>query len=183
MTGVALVAGAFVAMEAVSYLTHRFVMHGVGMVWHRSHHVPTGRRFERNDLFPLCFSAVGVGVFALATMGPAGSPLFAVGVGITAYGAVYLLVHEVYIHERPPVRLPRVAYLEWLREAHRVHHRFGGEPYGMLLPVVSRELRSRAAAGGGVDPLARDPRAGRSDGGDDVRAVRRRSTRVARMRL
>jgi len=186
VTALVLSAGAFVAMEAVSYLAHRFVMHGVGMVWHRSHHVPTGGRFERNDLFPLCFSVVGVAVFAVATTGPAVAPLFWVGVGITAYGALYLFVHEVYIHERLPVRLPRLAYLAWLREAHRVHHRFGGEPYGMLLPVVSRELRSRAAAGGGIDPLARDPRTGRSPGavgGGDVRAARRRSTRDARMRL
>lgn len=189
MTALALAACAFVAMEAVSYLAHRFLMHGVGMVWHRSHHVPTGDRFERNDLFPLCFSAVGVAVFAVATTGPAVAPLFWVGVGITAYGALYLFVHEVYIHERLPVRLPRVAYLAWLREAHRVHHRFGGEPYGMLLPLVSRELRSRAAAGG-VDPLARVSRAGRSaggasggGGGGDVRAPRRRSTRDARIRL
>jgi beta-carotene 3-hydroxylase len=183
VTALALAAGAFLAMEAVSYLAHRFVMHGVGMVWHRSHHVPTGGPFERNDLFPLCFSAVGVAVFAVATTGPAVAPLFWVGVGITGYGGLYLFVHEVYIHERLPVRLPRLAYLAWLREAHRVHHRFGGEPYGMLLPVVSRELRSRAAAGGAVDPLARDPRGGRSGGGGDVRAARRRSTRDARMRL
>ena len=31
-------AAAFVAMEAVSYLAHRFVMHGPGMGLHRSHH-------------------------------------------------------------------------------------------------------------------------------------------------
>ena len=40
MTAVLLAVGAFVAMEAVSALAHRAVMHGPGMVWHRSHHVP-----------------------------------------------------------------------------------------------------------------------------------------------
>ena len=35
----------------------------------------------------------------------------------------------------PPGPLPRLPYLEWLRDAHRVHHRTGGEPYGMLLPA------------------------------------------------
>jgi beta-carotene 3-hydroxylase len=138
VTGGALAVAAFVAMEGVSYLAHRFVMHGAGMVWHRSHHVPTGSRFERNDLFPLCFSTVGVSLFALATTRPSIAPLLWVGVGVTAYGATYLVVHEVYIHRRLPVRVPALAYLEWLRAAHRVHHRFGGEPYGMLLPLVPR---------------------------------------------
>ena len=179
VSGILLAVAAFVAMEGVSYLAHRFVMHGAGMVWHRSHHVPTGNRFERNDLFPLCFSTVGVALFAVATMGPAISPLLWVGIGVTAYGATYLFVHEVYIHRRLPVRVPRLAYLEWLRAAHRVHHRSGGEPYGMLLPLVSRERREWAAGDPGApDPLARDPGAARA-----ARAARARSTRDARMRL
>jgi beta-carotene 3-hydroxylase len=137
---------AFAAMEAVSYAAHRWVMHGFGMGWHRSHHRPAAGRFERNDLFPLCFSALGVLTFAVATAGPAIAPLFWVGVGVTAYGAVYLFVHEVYIHRRLGVPLPRVGYLDWLRDSHRVHHLYGGEPYGMLLPLVPRGLRARARA-------------------------------------
>ena len=43
----------FVAMEGVSYAAHRWVMHGRGMGWHRSHHAPPAARFERNDRFPL----------------------------------------------------------------------------------------------------------------------------------
>ena len=31
-----------------------------------------------------------------------------------------------------------------LAEAHRIHHLYGGAPYGMLLPVVPAELRERA---------------------------------------
>ena len=62
---------------------------------------------------------------------------------MTAYGAAYLFVHEVYIHRRLPVRVPPCRYLDWLRDAHRVHHRHGAEPYGMLLPLVS---------GGGAGP-------------------------------
>ena len=65
--------------------------------------------------------------------------------GVTAYGATYLLVHDVAIHGRLPLRFPRLAYLRWVHDAHELHHRFGGEPYGMLLPVVPRALRERAA--------------------------------------
>jgi beta-carotene 3-hydroxylase len=173
VTSVLLAVGAFVAMEGVSAVTHRVVMHGPGMVWHRSHHVPGAGRFERNDLFPVCFSAVGVGLFAGATMGPVAA-LAWVAIGVTAYGAAYLFVHEIAIHRRLPVRVPALAYLDWLRDAHRVHHRYGAGPYGMLLPVVSADRRraARASAEAGADPLARTRRASRL-----------RSTRAARMRL
>ena len=50
---------AFVAMEGVSYVAHRWVMHGPGMGWHGSHHAPATGRFERNDLFPLTFPVIG----------------------------------------------------------------------------------------------------------------------------
>jgi beta-carotene 3-hydroxylase len=140
---------AFVAMEAVSYLAHRFVMHGFGMGWHRSHHrggaaLMQRQGFEANDLFPVTFAAVTILAMAAATTLPALRPLMNVGVGVTVYGACYAFVHDVYIHERLG-RLPRMAVLEWLKSSHELHHRFGGEPYGMLLPFVPRELRERAA--------------------------------------
>jgi beta-carotene 3-hydroxylase len=144
--GPLLAVASFVGMEAVSYGLHRWVMHGFGMAWHRSHHVPREGRFERNDLFPVCFSAVGVTLFALATMGPAVGPLLWVAIGVTAYGTAYMVVHDVHIHGRLGVRLPSWAYLAWLRDSHALHHRFGGEPYGMLLPLVPRALRARAAS-------------------------------------
>ena len=69
MTVVLLFIGSFLLMELVSYASHRWVMHGFGMAWHRSHHAPPKGRFERNDLFPLSFSAVGVLLFAAASLG------------------------------------------------------------------------------------------------------------------
>ncbi len=150
---VLVVLGAFVGMEAVSYLAHRFLMHGPGMGWHRSHHVQTEGRFEKNDLYPLTASSLAVSAFALGTWGPQVRPLVLVGAGMTLYGLSYLFVHEVYIHGRlgrpkapgAPARGVR-RVLERLKEAHRIHHLFGGEPYGMLLPIVPRALRERAAA-------------------------------------
>lgn len=133
MTAALLFAVSFLAMEGVSYAAHRWVMHGFGMAWHRSHHVPSTGRFERNDIFPATFSVVGVALFAAASAGLA-SWLWWVAAGITAYGACYLFVHEVYIHRRVDAPLPRARYFEWLRIAHADHHRRGGEPYGMLLP-------------------------------------------------
>ena len=135
---------AFVAMEPISYATHRWVMHGIGMRWHRSHHIPSGGGWEANDIFPVLFSSIGVATFGTAALGGP-SWLFWAGGGITAYGLTYLFVHEVYIHRRLRSPLDEVAYLDWLRESHRIHHLFGTEPYGMLLPLVPRRLRLRAA--------------------------------------
>lgn len=144
MTALVLVAVSFVAMEAVSYAAHRWVMHGFGVRWHRSHHRPDRGGWEQNDLYPLLFSSLGVLGFALASYGPAVRPLFWVATGVTLYGAAYAYVHDVFIHQRLKLPVPRLRYFAWLREAHRVHHLFGGEPYGMLFPVVPRELRERA---------------------------------------
>jgi beta-carotene 3-hydroxylase len=141
VTGPLLFVLAFVAMEGVSYGAHRWVMHGPGMGWHRSHHAPSRGGFERNDRFPACFSLVGIGLFGAGAV--LGAPLLTwTAAGITAYGAAYLVVHEVHIHRRVPA--PRLGgrYLTWLREAHADHHTSGGEPYGMLLPLV-RDRRRR----------------------------------------
>ncbi len=146
MKAVVLVVVSFVAMEGVSYGAHRWVMHRFGMGWHRSHHRPPAGRFEANDLFPVVFSFVGITLFALGTFGPAIDALFWIGVGVTAYGVAYLVVHELFIHHRLRVPQPRSATVARLRDSHRIHHLFGGEPYGMLIPIVPRALRARAEA-------------------------------------
>jgi beta-carotene 3-hydroxylase len=137
---------AFVLMEPLTYGVHRWVMHGRGIVLHRSHHrvVPIGR-FEKNDWYPIIFAAVvmiGLAIgFNIASL----SALVPIGIGITLYGATYSLVHDGYIHRRIPGigrRTHRV--LEHLAESHRLHHRFHGEPYGMLCPIVPAALRAKA---------------------------------------
>ncbi|MCY7299578.1 MAG: sterol desaturase family protein [Ilumatobacteraceae bacterium] len=135
---------AFVAMEGVSYAAHRWVMHGPGMVWHRSHHAPSTTRLEANDLFPVVFSVIGFGTFLAASL--LGSvPLLWVAGGVTAYGLAYAFVHEVYIHRRIGVTVRDRRYLVWMRDSHQIHHALGGEPYGMLFPVVSAARRAEAA--------------------------------------
>ncbi len=135
---------AFVVMEPVTYAAHRWVMHGAGWVLHRSHHRRQAGRLEANDGFPVAFAAVTIAGMAAATRVPS-LHLISVGAGVTAYGAAYAFVHDVYIHRRLG-RLPVWAPLERLKEAHAIHHLFGGEPYGMLCPIVPGELRRRAAA-------------------------------------
>ena len=149
--------GAFVAMEGFTYLTHRFVMHGVAWTLHRSHHGPAAERFEANDVFPCIGAAIAMVGFAIGFNVPMPG-LVAVGAGVTAYGAAYMFVHDVYIHGRLG-RMPEVAMLERLRRAHAIHHLFRGEPFGMLLPVLPRRWRSLART---VDADAAVVRRGRA---------------------
>jgi beta-carotene 3-hydroxylase len=144
MTIAIAVVTSFAATELLSYALHRWVMHGFGIPWHRSHHRPRSRGFERNDRFPLVMATIAITLFAIA--GGPSSLLFWCALGITAYGATYLFVHDVYIHERLGFRPPRLPYVEWLRRRHAEHHELGGEPYGMLLPWRLRSAsRSRAS--------------------------------------
>lgn len=143
---------AFVVMEPVTSLSHRLVFHGPGTVLHRSHHRPNSRGWEANDLFPVVFAGATITVMAVGALRPELSILIAIGAGVTAYGASYLVVHDLYIHRRLAVLPKRVEWLEPLREAHRIHHLYNAAPYGMLVPVVPAELRRRAATTG-RDPI------------------------------
>lgn len=151
MTAVAIVLAAFVVMEPVTYLTHRYVMHGLGRRLHRSHHRRWPRRaagepfFEANDAFPAMFAGVVMLAMAVGFNVDGLTVLLPVTVGVTLYGIAYALVHDGYIHGRLPVRV-RHLLLDRLADAHELHHRFGGEPYGMLVPIVPASVRERADA-------------------------------------
>jgi beta-carotene 3-hydroxylase len=132
---------AFAAMEAVSYAAHRWIMHGPGIGWHRSHHAPANAGLERNDLFPLVFSVPTIGLFVTAAAAVTPAWTWWAAAGVTAYGAAYLVVHELVIHRRLGVPVADVRALRWLRAGHAAHHLDGGEPYGMLLPFVSSSRR------------------------------------------
>jgi beta-carotene 3-hydroxylase len=140
---VAIALVAFVVTEAFAALAHRAVMHGRGWGWHSSHHQPRRGRVERNDLDPVVFAAITIAALAIGVNVDGLAWLVPIGVGVTAYGAAYLLVHDVMVHERAGAhpRLQRAGHY-WLH-AHHVHHRTGGAPYGFLLPIVPKE-RQRA---------------------------------------
>ena len=46
----------FAVMEGVTWLTHKYVMHGFLWYLHEDHHQPTGHFFEKNDAFFLIFA-------------------------------------------------------------------------------------------------------------------------------
>jgi beta-carotene 3-hydroxylase len=143
---VLIVVGSFVAMEPLTAATHRWVMHGVGAWFHRSHHrpgAPSG--WERNDWYPVFFAAIVMAGLWLGFNRDGFVSLVPVGIGVTAYGMAYALVHDGYIHRRvDPFGNRRFAGLDRLADAHRIHHLYNAAPYGMLLPIVPAELKERA---------------------------------------
>ncbi len=142
-----------VLMELVANLTHRYVMHGFGWGWHRSHHEPSTGRWEKNDLYALFFAAISIALFWLDENRY--GVLWWVAVGMTLYGVLYSVFHDGLVHRRYPVRPPvRWPYLERLTEAHRIHHatrgRDGAISFGFLYAArpdrLARELRTRRLA-------------------------------------
>ena len=124
-------------MEAVAWTTHRYLMHGPLWRWHRSHHEPRRGVFEANDLFGLVFAVPPIALFAVA--GELGQPALAwLAGGMTAYGVLYMLVHDGLVHRRFPLPLRTGrGYLERLVRAHHQHHmtrsRDGAVSFGFLV--------------------------------------------------
>lgn len=139
----AILLGTVVAMELIATLVHRYVMHGPGWAWHKSHHEPREGRFERNDLYALVFAVLSIGLFLAAGRWPT---LWWVGAGMIAYGLLYTLLHDGLVHRRLPIGLvPRRGYLKRLVQAHRLHHavreREDGVSFGFLYaPPVDRVI-------------------------------------------
>jgi beta-carotene 3-hydroxylase len=129
--------GTFVAMEGITWLTHRYVMHGFLWVLHRDHHQVEPGFFEKNDLFFVIFAVpsmllIGFGVYGHVWW------MSAIGFGIMAYGAAYFIVHDVIIHQRFKwFGRSNNTYVRAIRWAHKMHHKHldkqEGESFGMLL--------------------------------------------------
>lgn len=128
---------AFIGMEGVAWLTHKYVMHGALWFLHKDHHKKeTFGFFELNDFFFLIFAIPGI-VLLLVGMNNGFNYLFWGGAGITVYGMAYFFVHEIFIHQRFKwLRNSNNAYFKAIRRAHKVHHKHlgkeDGECFGML---------------------------------------------------
>lgn len=126
-----LVIGTFIAMEAVAWLTHKYIMHGIFWFLHRDHHQknPTSF-FERNDFFFLIFAIPGIICLALGSFYENFIALW-IGVGITLYGAAYFLIHDIFIHQRFKLfRNTDNSYFRAIRRAHKMHHKHLGKEHG-----------------------------------------------------
>ena len=135
---VLLVLAAFVGMEFFSYLVHRFVYHGALWFIHKSHHRPRTGTFEWNDIFPVVLAACTIVLMMIGLSDPDRQDLLAASIGITLYGATYLVIHDLYAHRRMKSLRFTIPYLQRVKKAHMVHHMHGGEPYGLLFFSIPR---------------------------------------------
>lgn len=141
LTWIAVFLAALLSMEAVAYLTHRYLMHGPLWFLHRSHHLPHRHRLEWNDIFGLLFAIPSIVLIELGTR-EHGSLLLPIGLGMTAYGAIYFLFHDIVVHRRVRLsRVPQTPYLRRIVKAHLIHHRThrrdGAESFGFLYAPTS----------------------------------------------
>ena len=127
----------FLLMEGVTWLTHKYVMHGFLWYLHRDHHQQGPGVFEKNDWFFVIFAVPSILLIFYGTINQQGW-MQAIGFGIMAYGAAYFLVHDVIIHQRLKwFRRSKSPYIKAIRWAHKMHHKHldkhQGESFGMLL--------------------------------------------------
>ena len=127
----------FGLMEGITWLTHKYVMHGFLWYLHEDHHQKGKGFFEKNDAFFLIFAIPSWLCIMLGSMHQ-NYVSVSIGSGIAMYGAAYFIVHEVIIHQRFKwFSRSNNRYIKVIRWAHKMHHKhldkYEGESFGMLL--------------------------------------------------
>lgn len=145
-TGAAIVLATAAMMEVGAWAVHRFIMHGWGWGWHRSHHSHREGLFEKNDFYAVVF---GIFAFLLVVAGPCVAwPLYSIGLGMTLYGVLYFILHDGMVHRRWPLpNIHRQGYLNRLVQAHHLHHavkeKDGAVSFGFLYAPPIGRLRQQ----------------------------------------
>ena len=138
---IGLLVATFIIMEGITWLTHRYVMHGFLWYLHKDHHQAEPGFFEKNDAFFIIFAVPSIFLIFFGTYEKVWW-MQSAGFGIMAYGAAYFIVHDVIIHQRFKwFTRTNNKYVRAIRWAHKMHHkhldRYAGESFGML--IVSRK--------------------------------------------
>lgn len=133
MTLAIIIAITFFLMEGVAWGMHKYIMHGLFWNLHEDHHNKQKMShsfFERNDSFFIFFSVLAMSSFFIYSLNA--SPTFlGIGIGISIYGFVYFVVHDLFIHQRIKIwRNTKNRYLLALRRGHKMHHKHLGKEHG-----------------------------------------------------
>lgn len=130
---------AVVCMEFTAWFAHKYIMHGFLWSWHEDHHQPHLKDgfFEKNDLFFLVFAVPSASCYIIGSSTPH-FWVFFIGVGISIYGLIYFLIHDVYIHRRFKwFKQLDSKYSRAILRAHGAHHakqeKEDGESFGLLV--------------------------------------------------
>jgi len=154
-----IVIATIMAMEWTAWASHKYIMHGWGWGWHRDHHEPHEKMFEKNDLYGIVGAVMSISMFALGSPMVAGGyawePATWIGLGILGYGIIYTLVHDGLVHQRYFKWVPRRGYAKRLVQAHKLHHatigKEGGVSFGFVIArdpaKLKAELKRQREAG------------------------------------
>lgn len=153
-SGLIIFLSTFLIMEAITWCTHKFVMHGFLWYLHRDHHQGAEGFFEKNDAFFLIFAIPSMLLIWFGKVDGFDFKFF-IGLGIMAYGFAYFMVHEIFIHQRfKYFRNSNNWYLRAIRRAHKMHHKHlgkeHGECFGMLIVPIRyffEEMRGKVVTG------------------------------------
>ncbi len=140
-------------MEGFAYAMHRWVMHGPGWFLHASHHRPRTGMWEWNDLYFVIFALPSILLLLGGVQLGWGDWATAMGAGIAAYGAIYLIFHDILVHQRLSHRyVPRGTYMKRIMQAHRIHHavetKHGAVSFGFIVAPTPEVLKAQLAANG-----------------------------------
>jgi len=125
----------FIGMETFSWLFHKYVMHGFLWGIHKTHHTKQKGFFELNDMFSFTFGSIATLLMFLGLENL--DTRFWVGLGITIYGMIYFVLHDIFIHRRVEWKLPFGGrYIRGIKKAHQMHHKTNkkhdSESFGLL---------------------------------------------------
>jgi beta-carotene 3-hydroxylase len=144
-----IVLGTVAFMEWFAWYAHKYIMHGWGWGWHKSHHEPRTGWFEKNDLYAVVFAGIAIILIYYGTAGY--GRIEWIGAGMTAYGLLYFIAHDGLVHQRWPFKyVPRNGYLKRLYQAHRMHHAVEGKEgcvsfgflYAPSVATLKKQLRT-----------------------------------------
>lgn len=137
---VGLVIITFVMMEFIAWSSHKYIMHGSLWKWHEDHHdhkKKSGKFWEKNDRFFLIFAIPSAAAYIVGTATSMTFFLY-IGIGISIYGLIYFLIHDVYIHKRFKwFKTLDSRYSRAILRAHGAHHarksKENCESFGLLI--------------------------------------------------
>lgn len=132
---------AVLGMEFVAWFAHKYLMHGALWGWHEDHHKPKYEKhgfWEKNDRFFLVFAIPSAACYMIGSLYADYRYLLFIGIGISIYGLIYFLIHDVYIHQRFNwFRQLDNKYSRAILRAHGAHHakhtKEDCESFGLLI--------------------------------------------------
>lgn len=134
LKAIGLVLISILGMEGFSWTVHKYLFHGPLWFIHKSHHETGHKHFEANDLFSLFFGLAAIILIYFGSLKY--DSRFWIGIGISLYGMIYFIFHDIFVHNRLKSFNSKNKLLLSIRRAHKMHHKsmvkLPSESYGLL---------------------------------------------------